>query len=134
MAPTFGMNGSSENPLQPPAWLLKRPRATTRTSTIKTCFPRLAVPRRLVWLALIFVGIASQSSAHAADWTDPVEVRQEAKRCVSYRARLDGQFLVVEASHEEGWHTYAMDNTQRAQEKLAGRKSLGIDRPTEIGL
>jgi hypothetical protein len=42
--------------------------------------------------------------------------------------------LVVQAIHEEGWHTYAMDNKRRAQEKLAGRKSLGIDRPTEIGL
>ncbi len=94
----------------------------------------LVLPKRLVWLALIFFGIATKGPTYATDWTEPVEIRQEAKRCVSYRARLDGQFLVVQATHEKDWHTYAMDNTQRAQEKLAGRKSLGIDRPTEIGL
>ena len=35
---------------------------------------------------------------------------------------------------EPGWHTFSMDNKQRAQEKLAGKKSLGIDHPTEIAL
>jgi hypothetical protein len=56
------------------------------------------------------------------------------KPCVSYRARLDGEFLVVEATHQAGWHTCAMDNKLRAEEKLAGRQSLGIDAPTEISL
>ena len=70
----------------------------------------------------------------AGDWTDAVDVRHDFKRCVSYRARLDGEFLVVQATPEAGWHTYAMDNKQRAEEKLAGRESLGIDSPTEIRL
>jgi hypothetical protein len=83
---------------------------------------------------LIGLGLARAVTTRAGEWTEPVEVRQELKRCVAYRARLGGEFLVIEATHEAGWHTYAMDNKQRAQEKLAGRRSLGIDRPTEIGL
>ncbi len=47
---------------------------------------------------------------------------------------MAGEFLIVQATHEPGWHTYAMDNRQRAKEKLAGRESLGIDAPTEIRL
>ncbi len=82
--------------------------------------------------AMIFAGIACTEATYAGDWTDPVEVRHELARCVSYRARLSGQFLVVQAMLDPGWHTFAMDNKQRAQEKLAGRRSLGIDLPTEI--
>ena len=73
-------------------------------------------------------------SVYAGDWSNLAEVRYDVQRCVSYRARLSGDFLVVEATHEPGWHTYALDNKQRAQEKLAGRKALSIDRPTEIEL
>jgi hypothetical protein len=83
---------------------------------------------------MILLGFTCTMAVHASDWTEPVEVRQELKRCVSYRAKLDGPFLLVQATHDAGWHTYAMDNKQRAQEKLAGKRSLGIDRPTEIGL
>jgi DsbC/DsbD-like thiol-disulfide interchange protein len=53
---------------------------------------------------------------------------------VTYRARLSGPYLVVEATLQPGWHTFAIDNQRRADEKLAGRKSLGIDRPTDIKL
>ncbi len=74
------------------------------------------------------------AAARAGDWTDAVEVRHEHRPCVSYRARLAGQFVVVQATLEPGWHTFAMDNKQRAKEKLAGRESLGIDSPTEIKL
>jgi hypothetical protein len=66
------------------------------------------------------------------DWTSSVEVRHDVQKCVSYRARLTGDFLVIQATHEAGWHTYAMDNKLRAQEKLTGKRSLGIDSPTEI--
>jgi hypothetical protein len=84
---------------------------------------------------IIFFGMVWDVGAlHAADWTVPVEVRYDTKRCVSYRARLSGSFLVIQATLESGWHTYAMDNKQRAQEKLAGKKPLGLDRPTEIVL
>lgn len=68
----------------------------------------------------------------AADWTPAVEVRDDSQLAVAYRARLNGDYLLVQATHEAGWHTIAMDNKVRAEEKLAGRKSLGIDLPTEI--
>jgi hypothetical protein len=61
-------------------------------------------------------------------------VRHDDNLCLSYRARLDGPYLVVEVKLEPGWHTFAMDNKLRAEEKLAGRKSLGIDHPTEFKL
>ena len=70
----------------------------------------------------------------AGDWTEPVEVQHDMKRCVAYRARLNGDSLVVRVALEPGWHTFAMDNKERALEKLAGRQSLGIDQPTEISL
>ena len=68
------------------------------------------------------------------DWTSPVEVRHYVQKCVSYRARLAGDVLVIQATHEAGWHTFAMDNKLRAREKLAGKRSLGIDGPTEIAV
>jgi len=70
--------------------------------------------------------------AEAGGWPEAVEVRYETTLCISYRARLAGGFLVVQATHQPGWHTYAMDNRQRAEEKLAGQESLGMEAPTEI--
>ncbi len=70
--------------------------------------------------------------AEAADWTRPVEVTWEGQRCLSYRARLDGAYLLVEATPGTGWHTFTMDNALRAAEKLAGKMSLGTELPTEI--
>ncbi|MBK5295050.1 MAG: hypothetical protein JJE04_25660 [Acidobacteriia bacterium] len=85
-------------------------------------FPRLG-------LALMIA-----ATAWAADWTEPVHVRQELKPVVSYRARWDGAYLIVQATHDDGFHTYAMDNVKRAEEKLAGKQSLGIDSPTQINV
>ena len=82
--------------------------------------------------ATLVVSLLLAGMIHASDWSRPVEVRHDVQKCVSYRAKLNGDFLVVQATHETGWHTYAMDNKLRAQEKLAGRRSLGIDSPTEI--
>src|SRR5437016_6375854 len=83
---------------------------------------------------MIVFGVLCTGAARVGGWTDSVEVRHELKRCVTYRARLTSQFLVIQATHEAGWRTYAMDNKQRAQEKLTGRRSLGIERSTEVGL
>jgi hypothetical protein len=83
----------------------------------------------MIKLLMLILGIA-----HAAEWSNAVEVRHEENLCVSYQARIDGPFLVVRATVESGWHTFAMDNKQRAEEKLAGKRSLGIDHPTEIVL
>ena len=83
---------------------------------------------------LLGTGIALAGAARAQDWTHPVEVTYDQKRCISYRARLTGPFLVVEAAPDSGWHTFAMDNTRRATEKLEGRKPLSLDLPTEISV
>ena len=77
---------------------------------------------------------AVAGAAPAGEWTGAVDVRHDFKRCVSYRARLAGEYLVVQAVPEPGWHTFAMDNKQRAEEKLAGRPALAVDSPTEISL
>ena len=74
------------------------------------------------------------ASLFAGDWSAPVEVRHDETLCLTYRARLDGPYLVVEAKIESPWHTFSMDNTKRAEEKLAGKKAISMDRPTEIVL
>src|SRR5258708_26007990 len=84
--------------------------------------------------AILLVGIVCAAAAWAGEWTDAVEVRHDDNLCLSYRARLDGPFVVVQATIEPGWHTFAMDNKLRAEEELAGRKSLGTAHPTEIAV
>jgi hypothetical protein len=83
---------------------------------------------------LLILGVACAAAAQPGGWTDAVEVRHDDRLCVSYQAKLDGPYLVVRAALEPGWHTFAMDNKKRAEEKLAGKPSLGIDHPTEISL
>ncbi|MBM3801744.1 MAG: hypothetical protein FJW26_05445 [Acidimicrobiia bacterium] len=83
-------------------------------------------------VAALLVSLSSAEPPAASDWTKPVEVRYDTQRCVAYRARLAGNLVIIQATHEPGWHTYAMDNTSRAAEKLAGRRSFAFDRPTEI--
>jgi hypothetical protein len=70
--------------------------------------------------------------AMASEWSAPVDVLHELKPCVTYRAKLNADVLVIEAALQPGWHTFAMDNERRAAEKLAGKPSLGIDQPTRI--
>jgi hypothetical protein len=84
--------------------------------------------------AFASIWIFTSLGAGTADWTPAVEVRHEETLCLTYQARVDGGFLLVRAAIEPGWHTFAMDNKRRAEEKLAGRRSLGIDRPTEFVL
>ena len=92
---------------------------------------RAGVPALLTLAALAF---ATAPPAQAGEWSEAAVVRRDLRPLVSYRAKLDGEFLVVQADHEQGWHTCSMDNKVRAEEKLAGRRSLGIDAPTEIGV
>ena len=63
-----------------------------------------------------------------------VEVRHDDVLCLTYYARLDGPYLAVRVRVEPVWHTFAMDNKQRAEEKLAGKPALSVDRATEITL
>lgn len=78
-------------------------------------------------LTFLIAGIAA-----AADWSAPVEIRHEDELSIAYQARLDGDMLLVKATIGPGWHTFAMDNQRRADEKLAGKKAISNDRPTEI--
>jgi hypothetical protein len=71
--------------------------------------------------------------ALALDWTEPVEVKKGKETAVTYRARFTGDWLVIEAVHGPGWHTYALDNKARAA-KRAGSPPLGIEKPTEIAV
>jgi DsbC/DsbD-like thiol-disulfide interchange protein len=75
-----------------------------------------------------------ESGACAADWSQPAEVRYEDALVISYTARVDGPYLVVRANVGQGWHTFALDNVQRVEEKLAGKPSLSMDRSTEIAV
>lgn len=72
--------------------------------------------------------------AASVRWSEPLEVRQDSTLCVTYRARLSGPYLVIEAKHEPGWHSNALDNKQRVEEKLNGKKALGVDQPTAFTL
>jgi len=65
------------------------------------------------------------------EWSAPVEVRRRHLKIASYRARLSGDVLLVEITHEPGWHTYALDNLERAKKK-AGEPPLGIEKSTRI--
>jgi DsbC/DsbD-like thiol-disulfide interchange protein len=76
--------------------------------------------------------MACAGAGIAAEWSTPVEVRHEDALCVSYEARLDGPYLVVRTTVGPGWHTFALDNQRRAEEKLAGQPALSSDRATEI--
>jgi DsbC/DsbD-like thiol-disulfide interchange protein len=72
--------------------------------------------------------------ASAADWSQPAEVRHDDALVIAYTARLDGPYLVVHASIAQGWHTFALDNVQRVEEKLAGKPALSMDHSTEIAV
>jgi len=78
------------------------------------------------------LAMISVTSVFAGDWSQAVEVRHEDALAVSYQARFDGPYLIVRANVGQGWHTFAMDNKKRAEEKLAGKQALSIDRATEI--
>lgn len=83
----------------------------------------------------VFLGaLLAVTAATAGEWSAPVEVKIETELCVAYRAKIDGEYLVVEAAPGDGWHVYAMDNELRSKEALAGKMSLGVDGPTQVTL
>jgi hypothetical protein len=76
--------------------------------------------------------LACSAALFGAEWSAPAEVRHDDKVVLQYKARYAGGYLLVQADIEPGWHTFAMDNKVRQQEKLAGRQSLGIEMPTQV--
>lgn len=80
--------------------------------------------------ALVPVMVASLG---AGEWSAPVDaVGRGGTPLVTCRARLAGDYLLVEITAAEGWHVYAMDNELRAREALAGKMSLGVEENTEV--
>ncbi|MAF66385.1 MAG: hypothetical protein CMJ84_12100 [Planctomycetes bacterium] len=99
-------------------------------------FPFRALATFAVATTLGLAGCTHGSDSNATSppigWTDPVAVGDELEPVVSYRARIQPEYLVIEAEHLPGWHSYAMDNVERAAAKLAGAESLGIELPTSF--
>jgi hypothetical protein len=94
----------------------------------------IRINRQTATAAMIILGVVCANEARPGEWSDAVEVRHDENLCVSYQARLDGPYLVVRATLGSGWHTFAMDNKTRAEKALGGKRSLGIDHPTEVVL
>ncbi len=83
--------------------------------------------------AVLVLGLWAVSSSRApAQQADAgVQVWLDDMHAVSYRARVEGDWLVVEVTHEPGWHTYSMDNVIRAREK-SGKLRPETELPTVI--
>jgi hypothetical protein len=77
--------------------------------------------------------VSTTPGLYAADWSGKAEVRRREGVVVSYRARLDGNILVIEATHKPGWHTYAMDNVERVRKKT-GKAKPETELPTRVEL
>ena len=110
--------------------------ARERSASDQPAFPNRLnrLTRISTLLALAALLFATPPPAQAGEWSEAAVLSRDLRPLVSYRAKLEGEFLVVQADHEEGWHTCAMDNKIRAEEKLAGKRSLGLDAPTEISV
>jgi len=82
-----------------------------------------------------FLACAVAIAMTAAEWSKPAEIVVDDTICATYRARMDGSgHVVVQLTLAEGWHTFAMDNQIRANEKLAGKKAIGMDKPTSFAV
>jgi hypothetical protein len=86
---------------------------------------------RRLWMALV-VG-APLAIAESSGWTPPIEIRKGKEVAVRYRAKLSGDIVWVEAVHGTGWHTYSLDNAERARKKT-GVPVIGIEQPTVISI
>lgn len=69
----------------------------------------------------------------AADgWGTPAAVTHDDQPCVTYRAQVSHGYLAIEVKLAPGWHTFTLDNDKRAAAKLAGKKALSSDKPTQF--
>lgn len=78
-----------------------------------------------VFVALVASFIVNDAqTAWASEWSEPsITMRRRVGMVVTYRAKVDSGYLVIEAKHGEGWHTYSMDNLDRARAKT------GLEKP-----
>lgn len=88
------------------------------------------MPRTAFATLLLFVAVPAAFGQDAGE-----SARQEVwlgdDLAVTYEARVEDDWLVVEVSHEPGWHTYAMDNVLRATE-VTGKERPDTELPTVI--
>jgi len=82
-------------------------------------------------LALLCLLGVSSSATSPGQASPGVRVWLRETWTVSYRARVQGDWLVVEVTHQPGWHTYSMDNVIRAREK-SGKIRPETEIPTLI--
>lgn len=89
-------------------------------------------------IALVFLpfagGPATPMGEVEESWSKPAVIKHDSLPAVTVRARVVGDCLVVELQHEKGWHTYAMDNETRVEEKLAGQMSLGMQQGLSVDI
>ena len=80
---------------------------------------------------LMLAGIAATAVAQETVEPPRQEVWLGDNFAVSYAARIEGDWLILDVWHEPGWHTYAMDNVQRARE-VTGKERPDTELPTVI--
>jgi hypothetical protein len=64
----------------------------------------------------------------------PVQIHHDEQLAMTVRPYWTGDFVVVEVEMQPGWHTFSMDNQRRQDEALQGKPSLGVEKPTTIGV
>lgn len=72
------------------------------------------------------------TTAAEGGWGAPAVVNHDDQPVVTYRAQVAGGYLAVQVQLAAGWHTFTLDNDKRAAAKLAGKKALSSDKPTQI--
>ena len=110
--------------------------ATTRPpATALTKRPAARGAFALACLVGFAAGVAAGAAGKGAEDPERQPERQEVwlgdQLAVSYAARIEGDWLVVDVLHEPDWHTYAMDNVLRATE-VTGKERPDTELPTRI--
>ena len=90
---------------------------------------RLAAAGLLMCLAVS--GVPATAAAQETGEPPREEVWLGDDLAVSYAARIEGDWLILDVWHEPGWHTYAMDNVERARE-VTGKARPDTELPTRI--
>ena len=87
----------------------------------------------LQWVpTLALVPALAMAAEHpSAEWGEAAEVRYRDQAVVTYRARVDSSHVVIEAEHAPGWHSYALDNVERAR-AWTGKAEPETELPTRI--
>lgn len=92
---------------------------------------RVPTRGRSAFAFLCLVALAATAAANEPGDAMRKEVWLGDQLAVSYTARIEADWLVVDVRHEPGWHTYAMDNVLRAAE-VTGKERPDTELPTRI--